>query len=67
MQSTPMPSLQFAYNEVHDGLRSGTVAMATFALYRYRSIQAQGAGTISLSRRRPASPQTIARPSMDFN
>lgn len=43
-KSTPMPSLQFAYNEVHDGLRSGTVAMATFALYRYRSIQAQGAG-----------------------
>jgi ABC-type glycerol-3-phosphate transport system substrate-binding protein len=32
------------FNEVHDGLRSGTVAMATFGLYRYRSIQAQGAG-----------------------
>jgi multiple sugar transport system substrate-binding protein len=43
-KSTPMASLQYGYNEVHDGLRSGTVAMATFGLYRYRSIQAQGAG-----------------------
>ena len=39
-----MASLQYGYNEVHDGLRSGTIAMATFGLYRYRSIQAQGAG-----------------------
>jgi multiple sugar transport system substrate-binding protein len=43
-KSTPMASLQYAFNEVHDGLRSGTIAMATFGLYRYRSIQAQGAG-----------------------
>ena len=43
-KSTPMASLQYGFNETHDGLRSGTVAMATFGLYRYRSIQAQGAG-----------------------
>ena len=43
-KSTPMASLQYGYNEVHDGLRAGTIAMATFGLYRYRSIQAQGAG-----------------------
>ena len=43
-KSTPMASLQYAYNEVHDGLRSGTVGMATFGLFRYRTIQAQGAG-----------------------
>ena len=43
-KSTPMASLQYGYNEVHDGLRAGTVAMATFGLYRYRSIQTQGAG-----------------------
>ena len=43
-KSTPMASLQYGFNEVHDGLRSGTIAMATFGLYRYRSIQAQGAG-----------------------
>ena len=43
-KSTPMASLQYGYNEVHDGLRSATVAMATFGLYRYRSIQTQGAG-----------------------
>lgn len=43
-KSTPMASLQYGYNEVHDGLRAGTVAMATFGLYRYRSIQSQGAG-----------------------
>ena len=43
-KSTPMASLQYGYNEVHDGLRADTVAMATFGLYRYRSIQAQGAG-----------------------
>jgi multiple sugar transport system substrate-binding protein len=43
-KSTPMASLQYGYNEVHDGLRAGTVAMATFGLYRYRGIQAQGAG-----------------------
>ena len=43
-KSTPMASLQYGYNEVHDGLRADTVAMATFGLYRYRSIQSQGAG-----------------------
>jgi multiple sugar transport system substrate-binding protein len=43
-KSTPMASLQFGFNEVHDGLRSGTIAMATFGLYRYRTIQAQGGG-----------------------
>jgi len=43
-KSTPMASLQYGYNEVHDGLRAGTVAMATFGLYRYRTIQTQGAG-----------------------
>ena len=43
-KSTPMGSLQFGFNEVHDGLRSGTIAMAMFGLYRYRTIQAQGAG-----------------------
>jgi len=43
-KSTPMASLQYGYNEVHDGLRSGSVGMATFGLFRYRSIQAQGAG-----------------------
>jgi multiple sugar transport system substrate-binding protein len=43
-KSTPLASLQYGFNEVHDGLRSGTIAMATFGLYRYRTIQAQGAG-----------------------
>jgi multiple sugar transport system substrate-binding protein len=43
-KSTPMTNLQYGYNEVHDGLRAGTVAMATFGLYRYRTIQTQGAG-----------------------
>jgi len=43
-KSTPMASLQYGYNEVHDALRSGTLAMATFGLYRYRTIQTQGAG-----------------------
>jgi ABC-type glycerol-3-phosphate transport system substrate-binding protein len=43
-KSTPMASLQYGFNEVHDGLRSGTIAMATFGLYRYRTIQAQGGG-----------------------
>lgn len=43
-KSTPTASLQYGFNEVHDGLRSGTIAMATFGLYRYRTIQTQGAG-----------------------
>src|SRR5207237_9566428 len=42
-KSTPMARLQYGFNEVHDGLRSGTITMATFSRYRYRSIQAQGA------------------------
>lgn len=37
--ATPI-SLQFAYNEVQDGLRAGTVASATFGLYRYRGLKA---------------------------
>ena len=37
--ATPV-SLQFAYNELQDGLRAGTVASATFALYRYRGLKA---------------------------
>jgi multiple sugar transport system substrate-binding protein len=36
--ATPV-SLQFAYNELQDGLRAGTVASATFALYRYRGMK----------------------------
>ena len=41
--STP-PTLQFGYNEVQDGLRAGTVAMATFGIFRYSTIVAQGGG-----------------------
>ena len=37
--ATPV-SLQFAYNELQDGMRAGTVASATFALYRYRGLKA---------------------------
>jgi multiple sugar transport system substrate-binding protein len=37
--ATPV-SLQFAYNELQDGLRAGTVASATFGLYRYRGLKA---------------------------
>jgi len=37
--ATPV-SLQFSYNEVQDGLRAGTVASATFALFRYRGLKA---------------------------
>ena len=42
--ATPQASIQFGYSEVHDGLRAGTVAMATFGLFRYRAIEAGGAG-----------------------
>ncbi|MBL4929424.1 ABC transporter substrate-binding protein [Fuscibacter oryzae] len=42
--TTPETSLQFGYSEVHDGLRAGTVAMATFGLARFRALVAQGAG-----------------------
>lgn len=37
--ATPV-SLQFAYNELQDALRAGTVASATFGLYRYRGLKA---------------------------
>jgi multiple sugar transport system substrate-binding protein len=43
-KATPLTSVQFGYNEVHDGLRAGNVAMATFGLYRFRAIQQGGAG-----------------------
>jgi multiple sugar transport system substrate-binding protein len=33
-------SLQFAYNELQDAVRAGTVASATFGLYRYRGLKA---------------------------
>jgi len=36
--ATPV-SLQFAYNELQDALRAGTVASATFGLYRYRGLK----------------------------
>ena len=41
---TPMQSLQLGINEVHDGLRAGKIAMTVFGLYRFRTIQDQGAG-----------------------
>jgi ABC-type glycerol-3-phosphate transport system substrate-binding protein len=41
---TSMRSAQMAFNEVHDGLRSGTIAMTNFGLYRFKTIQSQGAG-----------------------
>jgi ABC-type glycerol-3-phosphate transport system substrate-binding protein len=36
--ATPV-SLQFAYNELQDAIRAGTVASATFGLYRYRGMK----------------------------
>ena len=44
--ATPV-SLQFAYNELQDGLRAGTVASATFALYRYRGLKAAVASDLA--------------------
>jgi multiple sugar transport system substrate-binding protein len=38
--STPV-TLQFGFNELQDGLRAGTVASATFGLYRYKGLQRQ--------------------------
>ncbi len=38
--STPV-TLQFGYNELQDGLRAGTVASASFALYRYKGLERQ--------------------------
>ena len=43
-KATPATSAQFGYNEVHDGLRAGTVAMASFGLARFGAIRRQGAG-----------------------
>jgi multiple sugar transport system substrate-binding protein len=34
-------ALQFGYNELQDGLRTGTVASATFGLYRYKGMERQ--------------------------
>ena len=42
--ASPMSSLQFSYNEVHDGLRAGTIGMATFGVYRFGAIAQGGAG-----------------------
>jgi multiple sugar transport system substrate-binding protein len=44
--ATPV-SLQFAYNEVQDGLRAGTVASSTFGLYRYRGLKAAAANDLA--------------------
>ncbi len=41
---TPLRSAQMAFNEIHDGLRSGTIAMTNFGVYRYKTIQQQGVG-----------------------
>lgn len=38
--STPV-TLQFGYNELQDGLRAGTVASASFGLFRYRGLERQ--------------------------
>jgi len=43
-KTTPMQSLQLGINEVHDGLRAGKIAMSDFGLFRFRTIQDQGAG-----------------------
>ncbi len=44
--ATPV-SLQFAYNELQDALRAGTVASATFGLYRYRGLKAAVGGDLA--------------------
>ncbi|MBD3846917.1 sugar ABC transporter substrate-binding protein [Bosea sp. SSUT16] len=41
---TSLRSAQMGINEVHDGLRSGTIAMTNFGLYRFKTVQTQGAG-----------------------
>ena len=41
---TSLRSAQLGINEVHDGLRSGTIAMTNFGLYRFRTVQQQGGG-----------------------
>ena len=45
--TTSKASIQFGYNEVHDGLRAGNVAMSNFGLYRFRAVSQ------ARSRRRP--------------
>lgn len=40
-------SLQFAYNELQDAMRAGTVASSTFALYRYRGLKAAVGGDLA--------------------
>ncbi|MGH7118190.1 MAG: ABC transporter substrate-binding protein [Acetobacteraceae bacterium] len=44
-KATPKISVQFGYNEVQDGLRAGSIAMATFGVYRFRATQQGGAGS----------------------
>jgi ABC-type glycerol-3-phosphate transport system substrate-binding protein len=41
---TALRSAQMGINEVHDGLRSGTIAMTNFGLYRFKTVQQQGGG-----------------------
>ncbi len=41
---TQLRSAQMGINEVHDGIRSGTIAMTNFGLYRFKTIQQQGGG-----------------------
>lgn len=36
--------VEFTYNEVHEGLKAGTIAMASLGTHRYDSIRAAGAG-----------------------
>ena len=43
-KATSQTSVQFGYNEIHDGLRADTVAMADFGLARFNAIKRQGAG-----------------------
>ncbi len=42
--AVPQTMLQAGYTEVHDGLRAGTVAMATYGVFRFSAIAAGGAG-----------------------
>lgn len=36
--------VQFTYNEIHEGLKTGTIAMAGLGTHRYQTIRAEGAG-----------------------
>jgi multiple sugar transport system substrate-binding protein len=42
--ASPNTTIQFSYNEVHDGLRAGTIGMATFGVFRFGAIVNGGAG-----------------------